>query len=124
MKIESLSSEFETLQSYVMRDNKEKIENINLDKESKFARCWLVRNTRKDKRIIYGSIIRGSKEVIISLEYMLMMKITLLVHIYELDVLDRKLKTSVEIYKLDDIEFNKEYETEINELIILYKRDK
>lgn len=124
MKVIDLPSEFETLQDYVMRENKEKIENISLDKGTKFNRCWMIKNARKNTRRIYGSIIKDNKETIISLEYMLLMKMNLMVSIYTLNVLDRKLETSVEIYKLDEIEFNKTYEQEINELLFLYKRDK
>ena len=131
MKVIDLPSEYKTLQDYVMKDVKEKVVPISLEKGTKLNRCWLVKNARNNKRIIYGSIIKDNKETIVSLEYMLLMKIHLVISFYTLDVLSKKLKlygaiciTSVEIYKLDEICFNNEYKELISELLLLYKKDK
>lgn len=124
MKVIDLPSEYKTLQDYVMKDVKEKVVPISLEKGTKLNRCWLVKNARNNKRIIYGSIIKDNKETIISLEYTLLMKMHLVISFYNLDVLSKKLETSVEIYKLDEICFNNEYKEVISELLLLYKKDK
>lgn len=122
MKIFELPSVFETLQDYVMKDNTEKVSSVTLDKGSKFNRCWYVKNARKDVRKLYGSVIKGQSETILSIEYMLLMKMHMVIGITKLDAITRKVESSMEMYKLDNIDFNEEYKDEIEELIRLYKK--
>ena len=50
-----LPDDYNTLQEYIMRDVKEKVETLKLEKGTLFNRLWYVKNVRKNIARIYGS---------------------------------------------------------------------
>ncbi len=117
-----LPDDYNTLQEYIMRDVKEKVETLKLEKGTLFNRLWYVKNVRKNIARIYGSIIKDNEEVIISLEYILLMKIHLRTTINKVDMITREFTSKLTIYKLTEIEFDGQYKEAIEELIRIFNK--
>lgn len=117
-----LPDDYTTLQEYIMKDVKEKVETLKLEKGSLFNRLWYVKNVRKNIARIYGSIINGNEEVIISLEYILLMKMHLGITINKVNMITREFTSKLTIYKLTEIEFDGQYKEAIEELIRIFNK--
>lgn len=117
-----LPDDYNTLQEYIMKDVKGKIETLKLEKGSLFNRLWYVKNVRKNIARIYGSIINGNEEVIISLEYILLMKMHLGITINKVNMITREFTSKLTIYKLTEIEFDGKYKEAIEELIRIFNK--
>lgn len=117
-----LPDDYNTLQEYIMKDVKEKVETLKLEKGTLFNRLWYVKNVRKNIARIYGSIIKDNEEVIISLEYILLMKMHLGITINKVDMITREFTSKLTIYKLTEIEFDGQYKEAIEELIRIFNK--
>lgn len=117
-----LPDDSNTLQEYIMKDVKEKVETLKLEKGTLFNRLWYVKNVRKNIARIYGSIIKDNEEVIISLEYILLMKMHLGITINKVDMITREFTSKLNIYKLTEIEFDGHYKEAIEELIRIFNK--
>lgn len=117
-----LPDDYTTLQEYIMKDVKEKVETLKLEKGTLFNRLWYVKNVRKNIARIYGSIIKDNEEVIISLEYILLMKMHLGITINKVDMITREFTSKLTIYKLTEIEFDGQYKEAIEELIRIFNK--